>query len=217
MSTATSFAPQGSQEWKELRLGHVTASRFGDVIKYPRSKNGSGLSQTAESYLMELVGEHLTGKPESDLETYAMKWGNDNEPHARKAYIWRTGEMVREVGFEFHHDEELIGCSLDGTIGIEGQIEIKCPLKCSHHVEVLVSGQIPKEHMPQVQGGLWISGRKWSNFISYHPNCKTPETKLAVVRVYRDEAYIDELAKKVIRFRDRLLETLELLKSRASQ
>jgi len=208
-------AMQGTEEWKQARCGFVTASRFADVMTEPRSKSDGGMSKTAESYLYELIGEHLTGKPADDYQTYAMKWGNDHEPAAREAYVWSSGLMVKDAGFELHDEEDLIGCSPDGFVDSDGLIECKCPLTYANHVRVLVTGKMPDEHMAQVQGGLWITGRKWSDFVSYHPSCKTDATKLAVVRVLRDEKYIADMAQKVIRFRNRLIETLELIKSRS--
>ena len=207
---------QGTEEWKAARVGYCTASRFKDLMSEARSKSDGALSKTAESYLYELIGEHLTGKPSGDFETYAMKWGTDHEPQAREAYIWSRGVLVSEAGFELHETEEWIGCSPDGFVESDGLIEVKCPLTYANHVRVIVTGQIPDEHIPQVQGQLWITGRKWVDFVSFHPLCKTDATRLAVVRVPRDDKYIADLSQKVIRFRNRLLETLALIQSRNS-
>ena len=63
---------QGSEEWLEMRLGKVTASRVADVIKKGR---GSSVSQTAKSYMAELIAEVLTGESKPFFENDAMKWG----------------------------------------------------------------------------------------------------------------------------------------------
>jgi len=84
---------QGSQEWIDARLGHVTASRFSDVLTQPRSKadkEAGNLSLTAERYMIDLIGEHLTQEPAEELKTYAMDWGNTWEPVARETYRQRT-------------------------------------------------------------------------------------------------------------------------------
>lgn len=209
-------AKQGTEEWKLARVGYCTASRFKDLMSEARSKADGALSKTAESYLYELIGEHLTGTPADDYENYAMRWGTEKEPEAREAYIWSRGSMVTEVGFELHDEEEWIGCSPDGFVDADGLIEIKAPLTYAPHVRVLVTNQIPDEHLPQVQGQLWITGRAWCDFVSYNPFCKTDSTKLAVVRVPRDEKYIAELAQKVIRFRNRMIETLAVIQKRTA-
>ena len=50
---------QGTIEWKQLRLGKVTASRISDVL----SKGKSGESASRKNYKTELVVQRLTGEP----------------------------------------------------------------------------------------------------------------------------------------------------------
>ena len=50
---------QGSAEWKQIRLGKVTASRVADVVA--KTKTGWGASRA--NYLAELLAERLTGVP----------------------------------------------------------------------------------------------------------------------------------------------------------
>jgi hypothetical protein len=46
--------------------------------------------------------------------------------------------------------------------------------------------------MAQVQGQMWITGRKWCDFVSFDP--RLPENaNIFITRVQRDEAYIREL------------------------
>ena len=55
-------------------------------------------------------------------------------------------------------------------------------------------------YYPQVQGQLWISERKWSDILSYHP-----EMPPALIRVERNEPYI-ELLKAAVGAFSRTLE-----------
>lgn len=66
------------------------------------------------------------------------------------------------------------------------------------------SGEIPKEHVAQCQGGLWTSEREWIDFISYWPGIP-----LFVKRAYRDEAYIRKLSERVSTFYEILDERME--------
>jgi hypothetical protein len=50
---------QGSDEWKALRLGKVTASRVADVV----AKTKSGYSAGRANYAAQLIAERLTGTP----------------------------------------------------------------------------------------------------------------------------------------------------------
>jgi len=63
---------QGSADWHSLRLGKVTASRVKDVLSKGR---GTATSKTAETYMMELLAERLTGQAKPFFENDAMRWG----------------------------------------------------------------------------------------------------------------------------------------------
>ena len=61
------------------------------------------------------------------------------------------------------------------------------------------TGGMPAEHIPQVQGLMWITDRMWWDFVSYSPTL--PENlQLYIHRVYRDEKYIRDLEFKMIVF-----------------
>ena len=89
---------QGTDEWKKLRLGKVTASRVSDVM----SKVKSGESASRRNYKMDLVVERLTGLPTSSFTSPAMAWGVENEKLARMAYEVATGTFVNTVAFVQH-------------------------------------------------------------------------------------------------------------------
>jgi hypothetical protein len=64
----------------------------------------------------------------------------------------------------------------------------------------LLSGEVDREHWPQLQGQLYISQREWVDILAWHP-----ELPRALIRVERDEEYIDLLAQQlnaVIRYID---------------
>ena len=70
---------QGTEEWHQIRLGKVTASRVSDVM----SKIKSGESAGRKNYKMDLVVERLTNTPTSSFTNAAMAWGTETEPLAR--------------------------------------------------------------------------------------------------------------------------------------
>lgn len=197
-------AAQGTDAWRDERCGFVTASKFGVI-----GNKADKLTKGAESYLLELVGEELTGIPCRSITTRATDHGTEYEPTARQLYEAEKLCTVQEVGFLRHPTEPRIGCSPDGLIGQDGTIEIKCPMTCREHVRALIHG-MPTEHLPQVQGGLWVTGRKWCHFVSYHP--MMPESsRLVIIQVARSEEYIADLSSRVVAFRDRLQDTLTKL------
>lgn len=178
---------QGSQEWLQSRLGKPTASNFGKLIT-PTGKP----SASAEGYINELVAQRITGEIPEFFKSEAMERGNELEPHAKASYEFTHDIEVVEVGLCLHDDFEC-GASPDGLIGDDGGIEIKCPLPHTH-VAYLRGGEVPSKYIPQIQGCMWITGREWWDFMSYHPSMQD-----LIVRVYRDEAYIKKLADIVIR------------------
>jgi putative phage-type endonuclease len=184
---------QQTEQWFQQRCGMITASRFSDVLAL--SKTDGRPLKAREDYMAELVCERLTGQPATLPETYAMKWGNDNEPFARSAFEVYTGLMVQEVGFVANAEWEFTGCSPDGLIDDDGGLEIKCPVNSVNHLKCFISG-VPSEHTAQIQGSMFITDRQWWAFASYDP--RMPEhLRLYQTVVKRDDAYIDNLAAKI--------------------
>lgn len=187
-------APQQTADWLKARAGHVTASRFKDVL----AKIKSGEAQTRAKYRLQLVTERLTGLPVEGYKNAAMAWGTEREPEARMAYEAATGEIVAEVGFLVHPTIQWCGASPDGLVGADGMVEIKCPFESTVHVLTLIDG-MPSEHMAQIQGNLWVNGRKWCDFISYDP--RLPEgLQLHRQRIERDDKFISSLVAEVAQF-----------------
>lgn len=187
--------PQGSEEWLASRSGIATASCFADVMAVIKS----GEAASRRNYRAKLVVERLTGKPVKGFVTKAMEQGTEREPLARVAYEAETGNSVSEVGL-CRHDTLECGASPDGLIGDKGGLEIKCP-ELATHLEYLRLKTVPAEYFWQVQGGLWITGREWWDFVSFNPDF--PENlQLAVRRVQRDEDAMKRLSAEVARFMD---------------
>lgn len=187
-------AEQGSAAWLAERVGHCTASRFRDVMDF--LKNGREGAKRA-GYRMELVIERLTGNAFEHYVSGVMEWGIEQEGAARMAYEARTGEMVLQPGFRHHPTIKMFGGSVDGEVGNDGIIEIKCPTTPTH-IKTLLNG-MDEEHKPQTQGYLWITGRQWCDFISYDP--RLPDgLQLYVQRIPRDDDYVAELAGNVLKF-----------------
>lgn len=185
---------QGSEEWHLARLGRATASRFSDVLaKGP--KGGESLGR--QKYKRILALERITGTREEGFSNHDTKKGHEQEPFARIAYIAQTGNNVVESDF-IPHKSIMAGSSPDGLIGEDGVFEAKRQLR-EIHIEVLLSGKIPNEYMPQVQGNLWNTGRQWCDFVSYNETLPEP-LDLVIIRVERDEEYIKNLEIAVTQF-----------------
>lgn len=196
---------QGSSDWLALRLGKVTASKVKDVLTKGR---GNAPSKTAETYMMELIAEKLTGKSKPFFENDAMRWGTETEPQARSMYSVNNDFVdVREVAFIEHN--EFIGVSPDGLIGDDGMLEVKCP-NTTTQLKRALSDDYSADYKAQIQMQLWVAGREWCDFLSFDPRLDCAAGYLQQ-RVYRDEKYIEEMEGKVFAFVDSMNEIINKL------
>lgn len=192
---------QRTPEWFSARCGCVTASSVSNVLANIKT----GEAADRRNYRARLVVERLTGNPVETFSNAAMQRGTELEPMARLAYEDKTGNLVIESGF---WKGGWLGASPDGLINDDGLLEIKCP-SLATHLEYLKSG-FPSTYQPQVQMQLWVTGRKWCDFVSYAP--EYPEhLQLFIVRVNRDEEYIKNLESEVTKFLEEVEAELEAL------
>jgi predicted phage-related endonuclease len=179
---------QRTEGWFQARLGKPSASSFHKLIT-PTGKP----SASAMSYVDELVAERITGKQANVFVSDAMQRGTDLEPLAKEVYELISGESVFDIGFCLHDDLEA-GCSPDGLVGDNGLLEIKCPMAHTMVGYLRAGNVLPSKYIPQVQGQMWITGeeKEWCDFLAYHP-----DMTLLMVRVERDQEFIDKLAEQV--------------------
>lgn len=185
---------QGTDEWKQARLGRVTASRVADVI----AKTKSGYSASRANYMAELIAERLTGVPADKYTNAAMAWGTATEDEARAAYEFQAGVVVETVGFVAHPAILWSGASPDGLVGDDGLVEIKCP-NTATHIDTLLGGSIPAKYVTQMLWQMACTGRAWCDFVSYDPRLPGAMS-LFVKRLERDEERLAEITKDVEAF-----------------
>lgn len=198
---------QGSVEWLMSRVGFCSGSRFKDVLDFQKTGKPGAKRIT---YLWELVAERLTGKPAERYVNAAMEWGTQYEGQARMAYEAATGAIVAEQGFLHHPSVAMCGGSVDGFVDDDGIVEIKAPTTPTH-LKIVLSKEC--EHLPQIMGYLWITGRQWADFVSYDPRLPAP-LDLYIQRIPRDDEYISNLDREVQKFLAEVSETLAKLKER---
>ncbi len=163
MSYILSDAPQGSDAWLAARLGRLTGSVAGEALAHVYS---SAKWEHQQKRAIKMAIERITQKvPEGEWLGKDVERGRTLEPFARMAYELKTGEMVREAGFAYL-PTIMAGCSVDGFVGDDGVVEIKCPLP-HVHVGYMLGGMVPREYVPQVMHNLWVTNRRWCDFVSY--------------------------------------------------
>ncbi len=183
---------QGSTDWLRLRAGIPTASEFLKII----TPTGKASSQAAR-YCCDLIAERILGRPLESYVSLAMERGSELESEAISAYEFERELDTFIVGFVTDKLGRW-GASPDRLVGEDGLLEVKCP-DAGVHVGYLLMRPADRKYYPQIQGQLWITGRKWVDIFSYHP-----EMPRAIVRVERDEDYLGLLSKAVTSFSQNL-------------
>lgn len=105
---------QRTIEWYRERLGLVTGSKVGVLMKSGRSKD-KAFSDTAKTYINQLAGERALNPEivnddemlkyyidQTTSQSKAMRFGTEQEENARNLYVEQTGREVEEVGLCRH-------------------------------------------------------------------------------------------------------------------
>ena len=163
-------------------------------------------SSAAHDYAFSLAIERETGHTLTDhqFETYAMRRGHELEPQARALHGLDIMQTITPTGFVTTSDGRF-GASADGLIGEDGGAEYKCFVDPTKLRQILVAEEL-SDVMDQIQGGMWITGRKWWDFCLYCPALEPIGRELTRYRIQRDDDYIEALQSDLIAF-DALVES----------
>jgi hypothetical protein len=192
---------QGSPEWHASRAGCITASMFETArAKLKTGANKGQPTAAALDYAFKLAVERISGEPlDQGFETWSMRRGHELEPDARMEHEMQTGLIVQEAGF-VTTDDGAFGCSADGLVGEDGGAEYKCfvaPEKLrSFHIDNDAS-----DVFDQVQGCMWVTGRKWWHIGLYCPALKAAGKQLWWREFKRDDTYIEAMEADLWQFK----------------
>lgn len=195
----------GASEADAMKAAGYKATPRADAVKRAIAGEKVGeFSDAAKDYAFRLAVERISGEPldEGGFNTFAMRRGNELEPEARDAHSFERGVAVFPAGFVVTEDHKF-GASADGLIGDDGGAEYKCLIDPSRIRDIVLNGNIA-EFMDQVQGGMWITGRKWWHFCLYCPALAPAGKALTIFEVERNDSYIEALESDLVEF-DRLV------------
>jgi hypothetical protein len=194
--------------------GHISASNAKKIMTTGRKKDEQ-YGDTFHSYARQLAAARIGYDITKDISSLsAVEWGLENEWLAVESYCERfLSDVKYPVEFQPHPDHaDSVGCTPDAFVGSDGLIEVKCPDSNNHLDNVLDNKQLD-DYFAQIQFQLWVTGRKWCDWVSFDP--RAPEQlKLHVVRVDRDETFISQLAERVMYLEQCVNEQLELIKEK---
>ena len=197
---------QGTEEWFNARAGVITGSKVEDARKF--LKNGNSSSERVK-YSYKLAVERIAGSAldAHEFSPWQAKRGQELEDGARQRHEREIGEFILEAGFAFTEDRKF-GASVDGLIGDDGIVEIKCFLDPVKLIDIILNDDIG-DVVSQVQWGLWVTGRNWCDFVLYCPQLEASGLGYKSIRFDRDEDYIDKLVNDMIEF-DKVVEEVKI-------
>lgn len=193
--------PQLGIEWFQAKVGLPSAGSF-DMIVTSKGEP----SKQRQKYLYQLAGETVSGYKTETYQNLAMQRGTELEGEARQFFEFTHDIQVKQVGLVYPDEEKNYAASPDGLLEDSG-LEIKCPLVHTH-VGYLLEGKLPTEYFQQVQGGMLTTGFDHWWFLSYYPGLPA-----LVLRVERDDAFIDKLRAELDKFCCELASTVERLRN----
>lgn len=186
--------------------GYKSAPTSSLVAKALKGEKTTDYSDSAKRYASDLAIERISGKMYGiPPKAWILNRGHEMEAHARRIYEGKSGAFVTEAGICV--DENKFGYSTDGLVDDDGLIEIKCPID-SIKIETMMRTGDVSEYIHQMQGGMWLTGRKWCDFIMYVPDLESVGNDLYVKRIMRDDAFIDSMVEKLFEF-SKLIEKKE--------
>ena len=211
------FIEPHTDEWLMARLGHFTSSEWHKLFQGGRKKDdyfGTG----AITYINEKVAEILTGVPKEMIKGLpAIDWGVANEPDAAFAYEKTTNQICSHSGF--YEYNKVFGGTPDREILHNGKIiiEIKCPhvtsnfiaaCKINSGIELLA---FDKEKYSQCQGNMLVTESEMCDLVYFDPRIKDPDYQIKIIRIYRDEPFINEGLERLDAATDILIESVETI------
>jgi len=171
---------QQTEEWLELRKSKIGASDAPVIMQASPWKTPLQL------------WEEKIGLRTNDFKSSSMQRGIDMEDEARNKFQEVTG-ISMEANIAFHPTISWMMASLDGMDADKKNIvEIKCVNRTDH--SQAIAGEVPEKYFPQLQHQLAVCGLEMAYYFSYSPN------DFALIKVYRDESFIDKMIKKETEF-----------------
>ncbi|WXL23950.1 YqaJ viral recombinase family protein [Ectopseudomonas mendocina] len=191
----------GAAQKEALDLAKYKAAPKAEAVTKALAGEKVGeFSDAAKNYAFRLAIERISKQPlDEGFETYSMRRGHELEPEARMEHEFQTGLIVQRAGFVTTEDG-CFGASADGLIDKDGGSEYKCFMN-PERLRAFHIDNDASEIFDQVQGCMWITGRKWWHIGLYCPALKPVGRQLWWKEFKRDEDYIERLEADLLEFK----------------
>ncbi len=199
---------QGSPEWLAMRCGMLTASE----AKHIMTATGKiADNDKTRAHVWELAAQRISGVVEPTYIGDEMLRGHEEEILARQAYdqciaaTHTVGFVVnRRLGFP-------VGCSPDWLVGTDGMGEAKSrrqKFQVQTICENVSAETCPDEYVMQCQTALWVTERKWLDFVSYSNGLH-----MAVIRILPDPEWQERFETAAVAFEEKVQRAVETYRS----
>lgn len=160
---------QGSDAWKFLRQHRVT---------------GTSAHKLLQGMTIEEIIKESENTPDFEGNQFTER-GHLLEPEAKQIYQELHPELkLHDVGAVINSDYPQTLYSPDSLVDLDGMLEVKGFTK-EHHLSAHKA--IDFEIYAQIQFGLFITCRKWCDFIQYCPDIEDIQQTFFVKRILPDE------------------------------
>ena len=132
----------------------------------------------------------------------------------------KTGKVVFNYGDdqEFIKASPTVGATPDGLIAEDEGLEVKCPDSKTHYERLRFLNaenfkEKEKQYYWQIQGCMYVTGRKRWYFVDYDPRFKNEEKRLLIIVIERNEEDITKLKRKLFLANKEYKEQLNFLRN----
>lgn len=156
------------------KLGYITASTFSPIIAGKKNELLVGAKTFAHQIALErLCLQGYIDKSYLDFEfdgNLYTDWGNKNELEAISMFEKTYSCKIKNKQKVYEHQNyPYLSCTVDGEIGNNQLIEVKCPAKAGNHFKNILYNSWIKDYYDQIQFQLFCSNKKLSKLISFDP------------------------------------------------
>ena len=160
---------QGSWDWLTLRAGKICGSELKNLIT-DKLAIRKWSTEMPQSYLCRKLAEKWLGQAlESFMGNRQCDQGKLWEEKARAYFSALLEVDIAQVG-GIESDDKLLWCSPDGIVGETTGLEIKVPNADTQISWLLDGSVVPESHVLQIQFGIFVSGWKAWQFLSWSNN-----------------------------------------------
>lgn len=199
--------PQKSPEWINQRKGKLTSSDSATALDINPYQKQFDLLLKKCGFYPDFEGSEATfhgEKYETEaIEKYEKLLNKTNFEFGLISY--NDINPIRQTSYNFNYDLNFLAGSPDG-IAIDNHtnelimLEVKCPIS-----RKIKYGYCPNYYMSQIQLNMFILDIQKSDYIEYLPDNHPNGPCMNIVRIYRNEKWIQENIPKLINFWESVL------------